>query len=157
RRDRARLSRRDVCILHALRRRAGHHVRRRPLVEVVSDRSARILDAAIELAEAGGFDQVKAREVAARAGVTLRTLYRRFRSKEEILAAALARSVGAVEEQARALAGRGPEERLVALFRLMTRALVEKPHLARAVIRAMTSGVTGTAPPVLAYQGRTSA
>src|SRR5262245_25646057 len=55
----------------------------------VDDRTRRIVDTAIELAEKGGFEAVRLRDVAAQAGVALGTLYRRFRSKEELLLAAL--------------------------------------------------------------------
>ena len=41
--------------------------------------------AAIELAERGGFEGVRLRDVAAHADVALGTLYRRFRSKEDLL------------------------------------------------------------------------
>jgi AcrR family transcriptional regulator len=53
------------------------------------DRGRRILKVAVELAERGGFDAVRQREVAAQAGVALGTLYKRFASKEELLMAAL--------------------------------------------------------------------
>ena len=44
-----------------------------------------ILDAAAELAAHGGFDEVRLRDVAAKAGVALATLYKRFPSKEAAL------------------------------------------------------------------------
>jgi AcrR family transcriptional regulator len=48
-------------------------------------RLRRIVDAAIALAEAGGFDAVKLRDVADASGVALGTLYKYFRSKEDVL------------------------------------------------------------------------
>ncbi len=54
-------------------------------------RRDRILDVAVALAEEGGFENVRQRDVASRAGVALGTLYKSFRSKEDILSAALDR------------------------------------------------------------------
>ena len=48
-------------------------------------RIRRIVDAAVALAEQGGFDAVRLRDVAEASGVALGTLYKYFRSKEEIL------------------------------------------------------------------------
>ncbi|MGH0031401.1 MAG: helix-turn-helix domain-containing protein [Myxococcota bacterium] len=55
----------------------------------MEERSRRIVGAAIELAEQGGFEAVRLRDVAAQANVALGTLYRRLRSKEDLLLAAL--------------------------------------------------------------------
>jgi TetR/AcrR family transcriptional regulator, cholesterol catabolism regulator len=112
-----------------------------------------IVDAATELAAEGGFDHVRQRDVAARAGITLRTLYKRFRSKEEILVASLAQNAKRLEEQiaAKPPKGKTTKKRLVAFFTLITDHMCSEPNFARAVIRAMASGVPGTAAPVLAY------
>ena len=63
----------------------------------MEERSRRIVDAAIELAEQGGFEAVRLRDVAAHANVALGTLYRRFRSKEDLLLAALELQLAAQE------------------------------------------------------------
>jgi AcrR family transcriptional regulator len=52
----------------------------------------RILDAAYGLFWRQGFLRVSIDEIAARAGITKRTLYQHFRSKDDLIAAALARS-----------------------------------------------------------------
>ena len=49
------------------------------------DRIRRILDAAVALADEGGFEAVRARELCDRANVSMGTLYRCYESKEEIL------------------------------------------------------------------------
>jgi AcrR family transcriptional regulator len=54
--------------------------------------TARILDAAYALFWRQGFVRVSMDEVAARAGVTKRTLYQHFRSKDDLIAAALSRT-----------------------------------------------------------------
>ncbi len=116
----------------------------------------RIFDVAIALAEEGGYDNVRQRDVAARAGVALGTLYKRFRSKEDILSAALARETERLERKIEKgpMKGDTAEDRLVAFYSILTRALVRRPHFARAVLRAMASGQPEVARHVVAYQGR---
>jgi AcrR family transcriptional regulator len=122
------------------------------------DRTDKILDVAIELAEKGGFENVRQRDVAAAAGVALGTLYKRFRSKEDILCAALDREAEELERrmEKNPVKGDEPVERVMNLFLLMTRGLCRKPNYARAVIRAMASGVPEIAGKVAAYYGRIS-
>jgi AcrR family transcriptional regulator len=103
---------------------------------------SRILEATIELAAAGGYDAVRQRDVAARAKVALATVYARFASKDILLAAAL------VHDSARwlpelhklTLRGRTPLARVTKLFEHMTALWVRRPELARASLRAATSG-----------------
>jgi len=119
------------------------------------DSKEKILDVAVSLAEKGGFDRVRQREVAAEAGVALGTLYKRFRSKEDLLCAALKRDSEMLERRMERYParGEGPHERLCNFLQLVTRALLKKPNYARAVIRAMSSGVPEIAGNVAAYQG----
>lgn len=119
----------------------------------------RIFDVAIELAEEGGYDNVRQRDVAARAGVALGTLYKRFRSKEDILSAALERETAQLERKLEKLPVKAatPEDRLIAFYTVLTKALTRRPHFARAVLRAMASGQPEVAKHVLAYQGRMNA
>jgi AcrR family transcriptional regulator len=122
----------------------------------MKDRRDKILDVAVALAEEGGFENVRQRDVAANAGVALGTLYKRFRSKEEILCAALEREAEMLErrmELAPAL-GKTPVERIGSFFQTITRGMLKKPRFARAVIRAMASGEEGVAKTVASYQGR---
>lgn len=120
------------------------------------DRRDKILDVAIELAEQGGFDNVRQRDVAAQAGVALGTLYKTFRSKEDILCAALARETATIERRMAANPPRGETEaeRLRAFFQAITRGMLRKPNYARAVLRAMASGEPEVAANVAAYQDR---
>jgi TetR/AcrR family transcriptional regulator, cholesterol catabolism regulator len=119
----------------------------------------RIFDVAIQLAEEGGYDNVRQRDVAARAGVALGTLYKRFRSKEDILSAALERDTAKLERKIEKAPVKGAtvEDRLVGFYTVLTRALCRRPHFARAVLRAMASGQPEVARHVLAYQGRMNA
>jgi AcrR family transcriptional regulator len=106
------------------------------------DRKDRIIDVAIRLAEEGGFDNVKQRDVARQAGVALGTLYKSFRGKDDILAAALHRETDALEHRMKKRPAKGATgaERLTSLFQMLTKAMLRKPNYARAVLKAMTSG-----------------
>ncbi len=108
----------------------------------MEDKRSRILETAIELAEKGGFDNVRLRDVAAQADVALGTLYKRFPSKESILLAALELEAEKLEKKLSKapVDGETPLERVIAFFDLMSRQLFRKPNLGRAVLRALTSG-----------------
>lgn len=123
------------------------------------ERSERILDIAIALAEADGYAAVRLREIAERAGVALGTVYRRFASKEDILVAALAREAARLEVDANALYALPGDraDRVVAFFEIATRLLVSRPHLARATLRAVSSGEPAVADKVLRFHGRMTA
>jgi AcrR family transcriptional regulator len=116
----------------------------------------RIFDVAIQLAEEGGYDNVRQRDVAARAGVALGTLYKRFRSKEDILSAALERETEKLERKLEKGPVKGDtiEDRIVGFYAVLTRGLCRRPNFARAVLRAMASGQPEVARHVVAYQGR---
>jgi AcrR family transcriptional regulator len=120
------------------------------------DRTAAIVEAALSLAMEGGFENVRQREVAARAGVTLRTLYRKFPSKDELLAVGLLRAADELDRRiaARPIRERSAAGRLAHLFAEMTDVFCGNPNLGRSVIRVLASGSCAAGSPVLAYQGR---
>jgi TetR/AcrR family transcriptional regulator, cholesterol catabolism regulator len=122
----------------------------------MKDRRDKILDVAVALAEEGGFENVRQRDVAAHAGVALGTLYKRFRSKEEILCAALEREAETLERrmELKPALGKTAVDRLGSFFQIITQGMLRKPRFARAVIRAMASGEEGVAKTVASYQGR---
>lgn len=109
---------------------------------LLDDRARRILDAAVRLAEAGGFSAVRLRDVARASGVALGTVYKRFRSKEDLLVGALSLELAGLRE--RFAAGPSPGatriERLVNCFATLTETLCGRPHLGRAVIRSVATG-----------------
>jgi AcrR family transcriptional regulator len=122
----------------------------------MKDVNDKILDVAIELAEEGGFENVRQRDVAKRAGVALGTLYKRFRSKEDILSAAIARQTEQLERrmERKPATGATPTVRMASFFQMVTKAMCRKPQYARAVLRAMASGVPEVAENVTRYQER---
>ena len=105
-------------------------------------RARRIVETTIELAEKGGFEAVRLRDVAAHAGVAMGTLYRRFRSKEDLLVAALELETRAMADriEQRPLGGETASERVVAFFVLATRGMLRRPNLSRAMLRATAAG-----------------
>jgi AcrR family transcriptional regulator len=108
----------------------------------VEERAKRIVLAAIELAEKGGFEGVRLRDVAAHAQVALGTLYRRFRGKEDLLLAALELQVGSLEQRfaGEPLARGTALDRVDAFFRTTTEGMCSRPHLARALVRSVAAG-----------------
>ena len=119
-------------------------------------RIRRIVDATVRLAEEGGFDGVRLRDVAEEADVALGTLYKYFRCKEDILLFALNEETENLERviSARPPAGGSPVERLTEWFARATRGLTRRPNFARAVIRAIASGDQKTAAKVAGFHLR---
>lgn len=106
------------------------------------ERARRIIQSTIELAEEGGFEAVRLRDVAARAEVAMGTLYRRFHSKEDLLVAALELETRAIEErmQLRPPRGANASERAVSFFAVTTRGMLRRPNLSRAMLKAAAAG-----------------
>lgn len=119
-------------------------------------RVRRIVDTAVQLAEEGGFEGVKLRDVAERAQVALGTLYKYFRSKEDILLYALNEDVERLEAAvaARPVEGATALDRVTEFFGRATRAFVRRPHFARAVLRSLTAGDQEIALKVAGFQLR---
>jgi AcrR family transcriptional regulator len=107
----------------------------------VNEREKRIVATAVQLAEEGGFEAVRLRDVAARSEVALGTLYRHFRGKDDLLVAALALEAEALQAELRETppAGANELERTVSYFAAATNALCRKPKLSRAILRAACS------------------
>ncbi len=121
--------------------------------EGMDRRARRIVEIAVDLAERDGFAAVRMRDVASQAGVALGTLYRRFRSKEEILLAALQLESMGLEEILREhpVPGDTPRERLRHFFSVATHGLCSKPNLARALLRSIASAEPGVTEKVAEY------
>lgn len=109
---------------------------------ILEERARRIVETSIELAERGGFEAVRLRDVAAHAGVALGTLYRRFRSKEDLLVAALEQETRALAQRVRQRPPKGADasERVVGFFEIATRGMLRRPNLSRAMLRATAAG-----------------
>ncbi len=105
-------------------------------------RMRRVVDAAVTLAEQGGYDGMRLRDVAEASDVALGTLYKYFRSKEDILLFAVTEEVEKLEAvmATRPIAGATPVERGTRFFSFATKALVRREGFARAGLRAVVSG-----------------
>lgn len=125
----------------------------------MEERARRIVETAVELAEKGGFEAVRLRDVASHAGVALGTLYRRFKSKEDLLIAALELETGALERRFAQRPPRGDDatERVSAFFGMATRGLVRRPNLARALLKAAACGEPQLAKRMAAFHGHMEA
>lgn len=110
--------------------------------QMLEERARRIIESTIELAEEGGFEAVRLRDVAARADVAMGTLYRRFHSKEDLLVAALEQETRTLEERMRQRPPKGgtAAERAVSFFVITTRGMLRRPNLTRAMLKAAAAG-----------------
>jgi AcrR family transcriptional regulator len=126
------------------------------MYEEMEERAKRIVATAVELAEQGGFEAVRLRDVAAHAGVALGTLYRRFSSKEDLLVAALDAETRDLERRflQRPPKGEDELERVTGFFGLATKGMLRRPNLARALLKAVASGEPELAQKVGAFHER---
>ncbi|MGW2229624.1 TetR family transcriptional regulator [Streptomyces formicae] len=121
-----------------------------PLTERQEARRRRILHASAQLASRGGFDAVQMREVAEAAGVALGTLYRYFPSKVHLLVATMQDQLQHMHTtiRKRPPAGESPAERVAETLMRAFRALQREPHLADAMVRALTFADRSVSPEV---------
>jgi AcrR family transcriptional regulator len=104
-------------------------------------RRQRVIQAALELGNEGGYDAVQMRDVATRANVALGTIYRYFSSKDHLLAAALVDWVADLGQRVRRRPPKGEtiSERVLDVLRRATRAMETDPLLSEALITALSS------------------
>lgn len=126
------------------------------MVTSLEQRARRIVQSAVQLAEAGGFQAVRLRDVAAHSGVALGTLYTQFRSKEDILVAALDEEVQKMETFLGQFPPPGdtPLIRVTYFFMVASRALFSRANFARAVLRSVSSGDPAIAEKVVRFHRR---
>lgn len=117
-------------------------------------RRERILDAAVELAEEGGYEAVQMREVAERAEVALGTLYRYFPSKTHLLVSALGRTFVELQSSVRVTSSGTPDERVYRVVAAVTRYLDRHRRLSGALVRALMSADAAAGPEVDAVSDR---
>ncbi|GGV14932.1 TetR family transcriptional regulator [Streptomyces spectabilis] len=129
---------------------AGARATASPLTERQEARRRRILHASAQLASRGGFDAVQMREVAEAAGVALGTLYRYFPSKVHLLVATMQDQLQQMHTtlRKRPPAGETPAERVAETLMRAFRALQREPHLADAMVRALTFADRSVSPEV---------
>ena len=120
----------------------GAEVVTRPISAAQAATRRRLLDAARELATAGGYEAVGMRNVAARAGVSAPTAYQYFSSKDHLLVDLLVELVGETTTtlSARPRPGLSPVDRAVATLRRAVQNAEQAPNLYVAMTRAFISG-----------------
>ena len=113
----------------------------RQLTPAQRERRLAVIEAAMELAATGGYEAVVIKDVAARAGVSLGTLYRYFSSKDHLLAEALQVWGERLGRRLAASPPRGdtPAERVASVLRRMARGVEREPELGVALTRALLS------------------
>lgn len=106
-----------------------------------AERRDRIVRAAIELANEGGYEVVGMRELAERANVALGTLYNHFSSKDHLLAVCWATWLREVEKTLNEVDPRGdtPQERVMDLLTRFCSVLATKPRVVEAILTAANS------------------
>ncbi|MFE0102264.1 TetR family transcriptional regulator [Streptomyces sp. NPDC059009] len=121
-----------------------------PLTERQEARRRRILHASAQLASRGGFDAVQMREVAESSSVALGTLYRYFPSKVHLLVATMQDQLQHMHTtiRKRPPGGESPAERVAETLMRAFRALQREPHLADAMVRALTFADRSVSPEV---------
>ena len=120
------------------------------------DKIERIVQATRSLAEAGGREALRARQICEKAGVSTGALYRHFESVEHILLFAFTRDFESVEQQlARTIIpGDTQVERVENFFRSVTNVMEQQPAYSGAVISAMSSGQQKAVQQIVVLSGR---
>jgi TetR/AcrR family transcriptional regulator, cholesterol catabolism regulator len=105
------------------------------------ERRDRVIRAVLEMVSEGRIDDMQMKDVAARSGVALGTIYRYFSSKDHLLAAALVDWGRHLELQTRhrELPEGTPADRVMAVVRRGVRAYEREPHSARLLLRVAGS------------------
>ncbi|MGP3979671.1 TetR family transcriptional regulator [Streptomyces sp. KR80] len=121
-----------------------------PLTERQEARRRRILHASAQLASRGGFDAVQMREVAEISSVALGTLYRYFPSKVHLLVATMQDQLQHLHEtlRKRPPTAQEPSARVAETLMRAFRAMQREPHLADAMVRALTFADRSVSPEV---------
>ena len=104
-------------------------------------RRRRVIEAALSLADEGGYEAVQMRDVAERADVALGTLYRYFPSKDSLLIAALFEMADDLKRRMAQYPARGatPADRVIEVLRRACRALERQPNVTGALVAALSS------------------
>ncbi len=113
----------------------------RPLTRAQQARRQRVIDAAMGLGLEGGYEAVQMRDVAARAGVAMGTVYRYFTSKDHLLAATLVHWVELLDARLAQQPARGdsPDQRVLDVLDRALRAMARQPKLVAAVFTSLSS------------------
>ena len=133
----------------AIKRQTIDNKRRIPRQMRAEETVAAILEGAAQILEAGGLAAFTTNAVAARAGVSIGTLYQYFAEKQAILRAIAERELKATLARVAIAMGKGgaaaPEERVRAIVRAMIGAFRGRQRARKAVVQAIFSEGGGAA------------
>jgi len=116
----------------------------RPLSQEQRDK---IRDTVLVLAEQHGFDGWRISDVIERTGISSRTLYKYYPSKEYLLLDAMIQTAGQIlDNLVDAVAGKTPRVRVLRTLTTLTHALIRSPNSSRAMVRALTCGQEAVSP-----------
>src|SRR5215475_2557856 len=105
------------------------------VLEHLAARRAAIVDAAVHVMAIGGADELRVGDVASRAGIAVGALYRYFTTREDLVAAAVARVLGddvaAIREAAAAVS---PRKGLAASLGVLVRRLTARPRVTKVMV-----------------------
>lgn len=101
------------------------------------ERRERILAATLAMTGARGYDGVSMRAIAAQSGVTERTLYNNFGSKDRLIAIAARQRSSRIFEEAARLAPEGGAAFLLCLPGHLARATLDEPQMARVLAQVL--------------------
>lgn len=102
------------------------------------ERRSRLINAVLELAAEGGTDAVQLREISRRANVSLRTIYKYFSSRDELLLAAMVQwRVQNSVESVTALKGTDFVDRVLSLYRHYFQTFQRQPKLFETYMRML--------------------
>ena len=118
----------------------------RPSPVAVGGRREEILDAALEIASAHGFEGVRMRAVAARAGTAASALYRHYASKTHLLVTVLAREIERLDAEFHWSADElTSPQRWARLTARLHQRWLDEPALTDAMVRAFVVADAGAA------------
>jgi AcrR family transcriptional regulator len=112
------------------------------------EQRAKIRDIVLELAVQHGFDGWRISDVIERTGISSRTLYKYYPSKEYLLLDAMIETAGHMLDNLvdGAISGKTPRIRVLRTLNALTQALVASPSSSRAMVRALTCGQEAVSP-----------
>jgi TetR/AcrR family transcriptional regulator, cholesterol catabolism regulator len=108
----------------------------------------KIRETVLDLAVEHGFDGWRISDVIARTGISSRTLYKYYPSKEYLLLDAMIEAAGRLLDNLvdEAVSGKTPRVRVLRTLNSLTEALVTSPTSSRAMVRALTCGQDAVSP-----------
>jgi AcrR family transcriptional regulator len=119
------------------------------------DQREHLRSVVLDLAGAHGFDGWRISDVTAKTGISSRTLYKYYPSKEYLLLDAMIYSAGRLLEQSDGRGtGRTPRSRVLRTLNPLGEMLVASPTRGRAMVRALTCGQEAVAPMLQSFNER---